>query len=191
LISLPQLAAHLQIVTNVIRNNISTINTQLSALSQLIFSQDSSKTFNSYTPTILTGKGYYFKFTPSSIESDDTTFVSTVQQGTRQSELIYIFINSTVDPQIKRITGTAAVFLNQNTAAQLTLKLKKLSFLSNSEQYIVMQNNNQITYSINSDVNGYVTIANITTSTNTNVNSYFVSSSPSTVTADMYSSQRI
>jgi hypothetical protein len=192
LISLTQLATHLQIITNIIRSTPSSINTQLSTLSQLIFAQDSAKTFQAYSPTILSGKGYYFKFTPSTIESDNSTFASTVQSTTtRKNEFLYVFINSTTDPLTPRITGTAAVFLNPPTTAQLTLQLKKINFLSNNQQYTVMQNNNQITYSVSADLNGYLSIANITTSIPSNVNAYFVSSTSTSASSDLYSSQRI
>lgn len=83
------------------------------------------------------------------------------------------------------------MFLNQNVTSQISLKLKKLSFLGNGQQYIVMQNDNQISYSISSDVNGYVTVSNISTSTSSTLNAYYVSSTKSSAIADLYSSERI
>jgi len=43
-----------------------------------------------------------------------------------------IFFNGTIDLSVKRITGTVYIFLNQATAAQLNLRIKKLNFLGNN-----------------------------------------------------------
>jgi hypothetical protein len=156
-------------------------------VSQLTFNQI-YKTFDPYLPTIFSGPGYYFKYTPANTLTDDTTVASLSTNN--DSSVILIFFNSTTDSTLKRITGTTYLFLN-NKVSQLNLKLKKINFLGNNENYIIISNGNQLSLSISSDSDGFVTISNITTSVSASINSYFVSSLAGSSVADSFNSERI
>jgi hypothetical protein len=179
LISNDQFANYLQITSNYIRNHVLQASTSVQSLCQLVFSQLNS-TFDPYQSTILSGAGYYFKYTPANAK-DDTTVVSLSQ--TNIASIVFLYFNSTVDSSLKRITGTAYVYLDQ-ASTQLNLKLKKISFLGNNENYMVMHNDNQLSLSVSSDSDGFVTITNISTSYGSTLHSYYVSSKAITVNAD-------
>lgn len=148
-----------------------------------------SKTFDPYKPTIFSGPGYYFKYTPTNPTSDDTTVVSINQ--TTVASVVYIYFTSTIDTTAPRLTGLAYVFLNQANTAQVNLKIKKISFLGNNEYTTVIYNGNTISLSTSSDSDGFVTISGITTSNTSVVNYYYVSSASNSAIADQFSSERI
>jgi hypothetical protein len=155
------------------------------SLSQLVFSQ-LFKTFDPYQPTIFAGPGYYFKYTPSNPLADDTSVVSLSSNSV--SSVVFIYFNSTTDPSLKRITGNTFVFLNQAAALQLSLQIKKISFLGSNEDYVILLNNNVLSLSISSDSDGFVTISSITTSISSAINCYVVSSSTSTGSSNLSNS---
>ena len=99
-------------------------------MSKLVFDQ-LFNSFDPYKPTIFSGPGYYFKYTPANPTSDDSTVVSISQ--TTVASVVYIYFTSAVDSTNPRLTGLAYVFLNQANTAQLNLKIKKISFLGNNE----------------------------------------------------------
>ncbi len=128
LLSPDQFAAYIQIKTNYIRNHYQNTATQALAIASFALNNMSS-VFSPYTSTVLSGPGYYFKYTPSTSESEDSSFVSITQSNTPQSSIILVLFNNTIS-SVKAITGYVYVFLgNLNTSSNVTLKIKKIDFL--------------------------------------------------------------
>ena len=50
--------------------------------------------FDPYTATVLAGPGYYFKYTPAYMETDDTTVVQTTFTSGIQSVVLLFFSNT-------------------------------------------------------------------------------------------------
>jgi hypothetical protein len=125
---------YLQITTNFIRNNPLQMPASVATISQQVFTQF-YKTFDPYRPTVFSGPGYYFKYTPANPKADDTSVLS-LSSNTIAS-VVYIYFNSTIDASLKRITGAAFVFLGQTSSTNLNLQLKKIGFLGSNQNYIV------------------------------------------------------
>lgn len=105
LISNSLFATYLQITTNYIRNNPSSMPATITALSQAVFTRF-NKTFDPYQPTIFSGPGYYFKYTPTNmIASNDDSSVVTFIPLSALASVTYIFFNSSINPSLKKITG--------------------------------------------------------------------------------------
>jgi len=76
LLSPKQFATYLQIKTNYIRNNPTLISPQTSLLASFALTR-MNNVFDPYSATILAGPGYYFKFSPATMETDDSSVVET------------------------------------------------------------------------------------------------------------------
>lgn len=169
------------------RNHPLQMNISARSIAQLVFNQ-LYKTFDPYQPTIISGPGYYFKYTPSNPKKNDSSVI-TINNITISS-IIFIYFNSTIDSNFKKITGTTFIFMNQAAPIQVDLTIKKIDFLGSNEYYFLYTNGNRVDLQI-TDNDGYITIPNLTTSTNSIVISYLVSSNKLSIPADIFKSERI
>lgn len=189
LLSPNQFATYLQITTNYIRNHYQYAASQVAAIANFTLTF-MSKVFNPFNSTTFSGPGYYFKYLPSTAQTEDSSFVSVTQSSPAQPVAILVLFNSTYNAST--ITGGAYVFLGSMTASSnVTLKIKKIGFLGSNQNYQVFANNVPQSISVSSDSNGFLTISNVASSTTTSQYHYVVMSSSATSVGDIYSSQRI
>ena len=139
LLSIRQFANYLQIKTNYIRNHYQNAAAQVYAIASFALGSQYN-VFSPYAPTLLAGPGYYFKYSPSTAQKDDSSFVTITQNGTPlQSSVVFMLFNSTVS-SVKAITGTVYVFLSSLSSSNVTLKIKKIGFLESYQSYSVLVN---------------------------------------------------
>lgn len=187
LISKDQLATYLQIKTNYIRNHPTLQSAQITLIASLVLTS-MLNVLDPYTATVLAGPGYYFKYSPTAMETDDSSVVSTTHTAGTQTVVLLLYSSTQVTTNI---IPTVYIFQNTSASSKVTLTIKKVNFLTSSQQYQIYFNGALQTISPSKDNNGYLTILNVPTSTVTLTSSVTILAANSTAVSDLYASQRI
>jgi hypothetical protein len=116
---------------------------------------------NPYTATVLAGPGYYFKYSPAGMGTDDSSVVSTTHTAGTQTMVLLLY-NST--QSASSIIPSAFVYQNTTATTTTTLTIKKVNFLTSNQQYEVYYNGTLQNSAPTSDTNGYLTLASVPTS---------------------------
>jgi hypothetical protein len=142
--------------------------------------------FSPYQSSVLSGPGYYFKFNPSTVETDDNSFMTV---STTSNYVAIVLFNQTASSL--DITGAIYIFTDLSNSNSVTLKIKKINSLAANQAYQVMVNNAIQSLSVSSDSDGYLTISGVPTSTSITQYAIYVTTTSTTSSGDLYSSQRI
>jgi len=145
-----QFASYIQMKVNYIRNHYQYASAQALAIANFTFNSQFN-VFSPYSPTVISGPGYYFKYSPSTSQLDDSSFVTISQINSNQSSVVFVLFNNTVT-SIKAITGYVYVFLGSlNASSNVTLKVKKIGFLESYQSYLVQANGISQSLNVTSD----------------------------------------
>jgi hypothetical protein len=159
LLSAEEFATYLQIRTNYIRNHPNTTLTEAAKLANFALSR-MVKVLDPYAATVLAGPGYYFKYVPAAMETDDASVVQASRPVNTQSAVLLLYSSTYSASQI---TPSAFVFLDPTSSAtSCTLTLKKVNFLGSYQSYQVNVNGAaSVSASVSQDSQGYLTILNV------------------------------
>jgi len=119
-----------------------------------------------YTATVLAGPGYYFKYAPAAVETDDTTVVSTTHIAGTQTMVLLLYSST---QSATSIIPSAFVYQNTTSSSTTTLTIKKVNFLTSNQQYEVYFNGTLQPSTPSADINGYLTLTSVPTSTSSAV----------------------
>jgi len=119
-----------------------------------------------YTATVLAGPGYYFKYAPAAVETDDTTVVSTTHIAGTQTMVLLLYSST---QSATSIIPSAFVYQNTTSSSTTTLTIKKVYFLTSNQQYEVYFNGTLQPSTPSADINGYLTLTSVPTSTSSAV----------------------
>ena len=91
-----------------------------------------------YSSTVLAGPGYYFKYSPATMQTDDTSVVTTTFTTGVQSAVFLFFSNTFAATDI---TPTIYIFEDStSTNTVTTVTIKKINFLGSNQAYQVSLN---------------------------------------------------
>lgn len=87
-----------------------------------------SLVFSQEKPTILTGNGFYYKYTPKGITDTSTDFIRTTISSASGWSLVFVWFDRV--PQENALTGHIYVFTD--TTSAFNVSVLKNGYLSNS-----------------------------------------------------------